>query len=405
MAEEIKEGGKFKKRIILRVFKVFLFLFSFLFVFILGFGLGISKSSNYYELINKDLGKPQTLDFSLYWEVWDNIHKYFLNSFSDKNLFYSSIKGLVAGLNDPYSQFLNPDESKIFSQDMEEEFSGIGVELTKKDGKTIVVAPLKGGEAEKSGIKPLDEIVAVNGEPIEGLNLTEVLTLIRGKENTEVVLTIKRQGEEKTRDFKIKRYKIKIESLKWKFFDNIAYIQISQFSEKTKELADKAVKEIIERKPKGIILDLRHNPGGYFESAIDIASLFIENGPIVYERNKEGTERKYEARGDALLKDYKVVVLIDSGSASASEILAGALKDYNKATIVGEKSFGKGVLQNWESFKDGSSLVLTIARWLTPKKAEIDKQGVVPDIKISSEKTDCSLEDKVCFKAKELINK
>jgi len=395
------------RRFSLKKFLKFVFiLFFILFIFFLGFGLGRGSQSDEisYQLINKE-AKVENLDFNLYWQIWDSLHKNFLHAVNDKDLFYSSIKGLVAGTGDPYSAFLDPEETKIFSQDMGEEFSGVGIEVTTKDGKVVIVSPVKGGAAEEAGIKPNDEILSVDGKSVEGHNFMEVISWIRGKEGTQATITIKRSGWPEPKDFKIKRYKITIDSAKWQFFDNIAYIQIIQFSEKTYSLVNQASQEILDRHPQGIILDLRHNPGGYFQASVDIASLFVEKGPLVFEKDKSGQTKAYSAKGKASLKDYKLIVLIDSGSASASEILAGALKDYGRAELLGEKTFGKGVMQTWETFDDGSSMVLTTAFWLTPKRYEIDKKGIQPDIIISSDKTDCSADDKVCQKAKELIIK
>lgn len=386
--------------------KIILIILAVAFVFSLGFSLGWGTSSGLklYQIINKER-KVENLDFALFWRVWDKIRSTYLYKYDDKNLFYSSIKGLVAGLNDPYSSFLDPSETKLFNEDMKEEFGGVGIEITMRDNKIVVVSALKNGVAEKAGIKTGDEIIKVDGKETKGQALMKVLTWIRGEVGTKVKLEINRVGLDEPQEFELTRYNIKIESVKWDINNDVAYVQISQFSEQTTILLNKATEEIIEKKPKGIILDLRNNPGGLFDSSIQIASLFIEKGVVVYERDNKNNDKGYEVTGAAKLKDFPLVVLINNGSASASEILAGALAYYKKGILVGEKTFGKGVMQSWDSFSDGSSLILTVAYWLTPGKIEIDKKGISPDVKIISEKTDCSNEDMVCKKAKEIIQK
>ena len=387
----------------IKILRFILSIVALLFIFFLGFSLGVSKNlPTKYELVNKE-AKTEKIDFSLFWKVWDYLHNNYLRTLNDKELFYSSIKGLVAGAKDPYSSFLTPKETSIFTEDMEEEFFGVGIEISAQDSKIIIIAPLKDSPAEKAGLKSQDQILAVDQKSTEGASLLEVVSWIRGKQGTEVELLIKRNGWSEPKKFKIRRYKISVESVKTKISDNLAYIQIHQFSEKTYSLVERFAQEILSKKPKGIILDLRQNPGGYFQAAVDITSLFIEKGVIVYEKGKSGQKRAYKTNKDPILKDFKVVILIDNGSASASEIIAGAFKDYGRATLIGEKTFGKGVMQVWETFSDGSSLVLTTAFWLTPKKQEIDKKGIEPDIILQSEKKDCSLKDQVCQKARELL--
>ncbi len=374
-------------------------------VFSAGFVLGSwSKVSVQYRVINRE-SPIQDLDFSLFWQVWEKIHSDFLLTVNDKKLFYGSIKGLVEGTGDPYSAFLTPRETKMFAENMEEEFYGVGIEITAQNGKIVIVSPLPGTPAEQAGLLSQDEIVAVDGRSTEGRSLLEVVSWIRGQKGTEVVLTIRREGWEAPREFRIKRAKIEIESVRSRWLGKVLYIQVVQFSDKTFPLFWGKAKEGLNEQTAGLIIDLRQNPGGYFQTAVDIASLFVSKGPIVYERNKKGELKAYNPTQKSLLKDVPVVVLVDRASASASEILAGALKDYQKATIIGERTFGKGVIQSWERLADGSSLILTTAYWLTPKKHKIDKQGIVPDIIIRSDKKDCSAEDKVCQKALELLTK
>jgi carboxyl-terminal processing protease len=300
---------------------------------------------------------------------------------------------------------MDPSETKLFSQDMQEQFDGVGIQITAKDKKIVIVSVLADSPAKSADIKTGDEIVSVDGKTTEGRSLMEVLSWIRGEPGSKVKLELNREGYENPKEFEFTRYNINVESVKYNFDNNIAYIQISQFSDNTTSLVQKAADEIVAKKPKGIILDLRGNPGGLFDSAVEIASLFIEKGAVVYERDKNNNDIPVDVKGDAKLKDFPLVVLVDNGSASASEILSGALAYYKKGTLVGEKTFGKGVMQSWDSLPDGSSLILTIKYWLTPGKVGINEKGITPDITIKSDKTNCSTDDTVCNKAKEILNK
>ena len=395
--------AKIRKKIAL---KIILGILAIAFIFTLGFSAGWGSSSGlkFYQVINKER-KVENLDFSLFWKTWDTIHSSYLHQYNNKTLFYSAIKGLVAGLDDPYSAFLDPEETELFSEDMKEEFGGVGIEITMRDNKIVVVSALKDSAAEKTGLKTGDEIVKVDNKDTQNEALMKVLTWIRGEAGTKVKLQINRVGWAEPKEFELTRYNIKIESVKWHFENDLVIIQISQFSDQTTTLVNQAADEILQKKPKGIILDLRNNAGGLLESSVQIASLFIEKGAVVYERDNKKQDKGYEVTGEAKLKDFPLMVLVNNGSASASEILAGALAFYKKGTLIGEKTFGKGVMQSWDSYPDGSSLILTIAYWLTPGKVQIDKKGINPDIIINSDKIDCGNDDAVCQKAKELLRK
>ena len=399
---KIKPINNLKKMRRKLAFKISLIIIGVAFIFALGFGLGFGSASgiNLYQIINKD-SKTKTIDFSLFWKVWDEVHNNYLHSYDDKTLFYSSIKGLVAGLNDPYSNFLDPTETKAFNQDMAEQFGGVGIEITMKDSKVVVVSALKGSPAESTGIKSGDQILSVDSKTTQGIPLMTVLTWIRGDVGTKVKVEFMRDGWSKSQTFEFTRYKVSVDSVKWSFDNNLAYVQINQFSDNTTTLMQKAASDIVQKNPKGIILDLRGNPGGLLTSAVDVASLFIEKGAVLYQRDRNNNDQAYNVSGNAKLKNFPMVILIDKGS--ASEILAGALSYYHKGTLIGETSFGKGVMQDYQTFPDGSSLDLTVAFWLTPGKVGIDKKGITPDITIKSDKTDCSSVDMVCNKAKTLL--
>lgn len=341
--------------------------------------LEISKVLNLYSNNKKDYA-----DFSQFWEIWDKIHEKYVNleSINDENLFYSSIEGLVAGLDDEHSMYFSPKKAQEFSQSLSGEFEGIGAELTIKNNKLTVVAPLPESPAEKAGVKSGDIILFVDGEDIFGLSVEEAVVKIKGEKGTKVKLTLSRNNE--IFDVEIVRDVLNLPTVYVEEKnDNTYYVRISNFNEKTWQEFDKSIKELLLKDNlKGIILDLRMNPGGYFDSAVKIASEWVENGTIVSEKFNDSRETIYESIGNHRLKNIKTVVLIDEGSASSAEIVAGALKDNGRATIIGKQSFGKGTVQEFDILTDGSALKLTIAKWFTPKALEIEGVGIEPDIKI-----------------------
>jgi len=348
------------------------------------------------QVYNKYITAPankltQDVDFNLFWNVWDMLKKDYVDrdKLDDKKMFYGALKGLVESTGDPYTVFMEPKIAKEFSDDLAGTFEGIGAEIGKKDNIITIVAPLADMPAEKAGLQSGDQIYAINGESTAGLSTDEAVNKIRGPKGTEVTLTIFRKGFEKTKDFKITRQTIIVKSIKTKMGDDkIFVITITNFNDDTSELFKQAAAEAIEKNPKGIILDLRNNPGGYLETAIDVASEWVDQGIIVTEQFSPEKKNEYSHRGRARLKDFPTVVLVNQGSASASEIVSGALKDNGKATIVGMKTFGKGSVQTLEEMQDGSSVKITVAKWLTPKGYNINHEGIAPDVEV-----DLTLED------------
>jgi carboxyl-terminal processing protease len=301
----------------------------------------------------------------------------------DVDLFYGAIEGLVGGLKDPYSVYFPPTEAQEFVKDLAGAFEGIGTEIGIKDEQLIVIAPLSGSPAEKAGLKPGDQIYKINGEEAFGLKVDEAVQKIRGPKGTTVKLTIGREGEDKVLDITIVRDVITVPTVVGEKKDSqIAYLRVSYFNGETWDQFDKAVKEIKEYGPKGIILDLRSDPGGYLDTAVLVASEWIKDGDIVKEKFNNGEENKYPTVGKHRLAGIKTVVLVDENSASASEIVAGALQDHGLATVLGVKTYGKGSVQDFEVLPDGSALKLTVARWFTPKDRQIEKLGITPDIEM-----------------------
>lgn len=371
------------------------------------------------KIIPSTLGQ---LDLSLMWKVKDKLSTDFLekDNMDNVKMKYGAIQGMVASLGDPYTVFLPPEENKSANEDLAGEFGGVGISLGySKDGILAVMSPLSGTPADKAGIKAGDLILKIVDKKnnIEkettGISLTEAVNLIRGDIGTEVVLTMYRESNQKRFESILKRDNIEVPGveLEWLTVDNkkIAWVKMSKFSEDLFTKWNEIVtminneKKVLGNNYAGIILDLRNNPGGYLQASVVVASDFIKDGVIVKQESTKGVTETYNVeknRGN-LLND-KLVVLINGGSASASEILAGALHDYKRASLVGVKTFGKGTVQQPEDFNDGSGLHLTIARWLLPSGKNIHKEGILPDIEIV-ESTDSAQKDVQLEKAKEVV--
>ncbi|MDD5464632.1 MAG: S41 family peptidase, partial [Candidatus Moranbacteria bacterium] len=257
-----------------------------------------------------------------------------------------------------------------------------GAEIGNKNNQIVIIAPLADTPAQKAGLKAGDLLLKIDNQDTQGMTISDAVSKIKGPKGTEVTLTISRPGEFDSKEFKITRDTIVIKSVSFEMKDNIAYVKISSFMDTTTSEFKKTVIDILAKNPKGIVLDLRDNPGGYLDSAVDVSSEFIEDGTILIEETKGGKQDKYSAKGDARLKDLKMVVLVNGGSASASEIVAGAMKDNKRAQIVGEKTFGKGTVQDYDQLPMGTSIKITIAKWLTPNGTSINEHGITPDIEV-----------------------
>ena len=326
----------------------------------------------------------------------------------DQKIIYGAISGMAKSLGDPYTDFFNPQQAKMFKQDLMGSFDGIGVEVAIKKDQLTVVTPLKDTPGERAGLKAGDQIIKVDGKNTSDMSSDQAISMIRGKRGTKVTLTIFREGWTQTKDFTIIRDTIRVDSVSWELKDNdVAYINIRQFDQALSSDFQKAAFEILESPAKKIIIDLRNNPGGYLEVCQDIAGWFLKPGQVVTieDFGKAREQQQYKAQGSARFSDYPVVILINKGSASASEILAGALRDNRKIKLIGEKSFGKGSVQEVVDLQDGESfLKITIAKWLTPKGASISEVGLTPDIKVELTDADAnSKKDPQLDKALEII--
>ena len=360
------------------------------------------------------------MDLSLMWRVKGKLEEMFLerDKIKEKEMTYGAIKGMVESLGDPYTAFLPPKENKSSNEDLQGEFSGVGIQLGYKDKTLAVMSPLPKTPAERAGILAGDLILKISDKKKNidkdtiGISLEEAVELIRGEEGTEVTLKIFREGKKEAFDVTLKRENIVVPSIELEFKEKdgkkIAWIKLYKFTEPLYQEWPKMVEEIRTTKHDGIMLDLRNNPGGFLQASVLVASDFINEGLIVSQETADGKLEKYfvDKSRRKLLND-KLVVLVNGGSASAAEILAGALKSYQRGKLVGEKTFGKGTVQMPENFADGSGLHVTIAKWLLPDGKNIHKVGVDPDVEVAIDPElkdkDGKVVDKQLEKAIELV--
>lgn len=375
--------------------RFYLFIVVALFSFALGWqantlGLmdgGVKKVEKEEKIVPiiKDQGHDN-VDMRLFWKVWGELEDRYVDKkvIENESMVYGSIKGMVNALDDPYTVFMTPEESKQFSESLEGTLEGIGAELSVKDKKLIIMTPLRKSPAEKAGLLAGDEIYKIDGELAENMNLIDAVMKIRGKKGTTVTLTIIRQKLEKPFDVSITRANIDIESVTMEKLDGgIVYLSVNQFNEKTNDEFGKAISEMILNEPKGLIVDLRYNGGGYLEIAVQLLSYLLPKDTpavVIKERGKSDEIRK--TNGNPKLLNVPLVVIVNDSSASASEIMAGAIQDHKRGVILGTKSFGKGSVQEVQKFTDGSSMKITIAKWFTPTGRTIDKVGLTPDIAV-----------------------
>ncbi len=394
------------------------FIYGIILLLIISFGVGVlvGKQNNqikivsvagktkYGEVKNKDNQIPKYLtrdvDFKVFWQAWNIIQdKYIDRPVGETKLFYGALNGMVQSLGDPFSTFFEPKSASEFNDELSGKFQGVGMEIGIRNNVLTVISPLPGTPADRAGIRPADIITKIDGQETKNMNLYEAVNKIRGPKGTIVKLKIYRKKTDKFLDINVKRDIIKIISVKYELEDKNKYpqlgnkriglIKITNFNSDTAARFKEAEKKLLNDNPDGLILDLRGNPGGYLDSAIQIAEEWLKPGEtIVYEKYGNGKLDSQSAKLLPKLNKYSTVILVNGGSASAAEILAGALEDNHQAVLIGEKTFGKGSVQELENLEDGSAIKITIARWLTPNKHMIDKQGIEPNIKVEMTEKD-----------------
>ena len=358
------------------------------------------KWANYKPTIsidNKEPPKSVNVDFKLFWDSWDLLSRSYLDkkALDPQKMFYGAISGMVSSLGDPYTFFLPPDVQKTSKEELNGSFEGVGIQLGfNKEKRLVVVSPLTGTPAEKAGIKPQDIIIKIDDKDTTNITLPEAVSLIRGPKGTEINLTILREEDVDSRVFTLKRDTIVVKSVEVSFKNSpggktIAIIKLSRFGERTKQEWEAVVTDVVSQKVEGIILDVRNNPGGFLEGAVYIASEFLDGGDVVLQENSQGERTSFKVNRSGQLTTIPLVVLINKGSASASEIVAGAFQDRKRGKLVGEKSFGKGTIQEAEDLPGGTGIHITVAKWLTPNGRWVnDIEGLEPDVTLEMDRED-----------------
>jgi len=374
--------------------KIFLCLIILISIFLSGYYSGRNAKSEEDKvssnIINKAVVGGPNVDFAEFWQVWNTINDKYVPTNSttteivdDQTRVYGAIEGMVASLGDPYTVFFPPVEAKSFNDQISGNLEGVGMEVDVKDGVLTVISPLKNTPASRAGVKAGDKIIKIDNRLTSGLVTEEAVGLIRGPKGTTVKLTIVRSGIKDPIVLSIVRDVINIPTVDTKKIGDVFVIQLYSFSANSPNLFRDALREFVESGDTKLVIDLRGNPGGYLEAAIDMASWFLPAGKTVVEedfRNEEDVQ-VYRSKGYNIFNDnLKLAILIDGGSASASEILAGALHDNGVGTLVGERSFGKGSVQELVNITPTTSLKVTVAKWLTPKGISISHQGIAPDV-------------------------
>lgn len=388
--------NRYCKIIISSIFSLFILAS----VFMLGVYIGekqIPAIEKISGILNKEKSKSikfnqgEEIDFNLFWESWKLLEDNFVykDRINYQTMLYGAIEGLAKSLNDPHTVFMTPPEVKRFQEDVSGSFNGIGAEIGIRKNQLLIIAPLKDTPAEKAGLRPKDVILKIGDKSTNDLILEEAVSLIRGPKDTEVTLLIYRDSFDKPKEFKIKRDIIKIPVIKLEIKDEVAIMAIYSFNQELIPEFRAATQNILKTGVNKLVIDLRNNPGGFLEVAQDISSYFLPWGKVItIEEFSNGKKDYFKSRGYNKFDKFKIVVLVNSGSASASEILAGALRDNLGVKLIGEKTYGKGSVQELKDLKDGSSIKVTIASWLTPNEHKINDTGLEPDIKVETTEED-----------------
>lgn len=383
-------------------------------VFILGYQVGQRELPLNSISFDNSAQTKTNMDFTLFWKTWDLVSQKYIDKkqIDPQKLYYGAIAGMVAAVGDPYTVFLPPESQKNSKEQLNGSFEGVGMQLGyNKDKRLVVIAPLKDTPAEKAGIKAGDLILTVDKKDMTNISLPDAVSMIRGPKGTSVALSIFSENDEKPRDVVLSRDTIIVRTVDLTMKNSpsgkqIAYIRLSGFGEKTDSEWDDTITEALNKNPAGVIVDVRNNPGGYLESAVYVGSEFIAKGPVVLQENAAGQRQELDVMRDGRMLKLPMVVLINKGSASASEILAGAMQDDKRATIVGEKSFGKGTIQSTEDLPQGTGIHITTAKWLTPLGRWIHGTGITPDVEIEYKADEKNpLKDNQLDKALEVVEK
>lgn len=371
----------------------------------------VNNNGEQTSITNMDISTSESpeLDtlFAPFWETWNYVDEQYVDQPVDHTLMMrGAIEGMLSSLGDPHTSYMDPEMFQQQNAPLQGEYEGIGAWVDVSGEFLIIISPMPDSPAEKAGLKPDDQVVAVDGEDMTGVEGDLVLRRILGEAGTDVTLTIFRPSTNETFDVTITRQKIVMPSVTGEMLDeNIAYVQLINFGDKTHQDLRKILRDLLKENPDGLILDLRNNGGGYLNTAIDVTSEFVSQSPIMYEEFGDGERITYKAKPNGLATEIPLVVLINEGSASASEITAGAIQDYERGVLVGMTSYGKGSVQNWVTLQnDQGAIRVTIARWLTPNGRQINELGLTPDIEVEITEEDIAAErDSQLEKAIEIL--
>lgn len=376
--------------------------------FILGWRLGqqnfqvqLSGLTPKVNFENQEIPKDKNVDFKLFWQVWDLVSSNYVDkkAVDPQKMFYGAIQGMVASLGDPYTVFLPPQEQKATTEDLNGSFEGVGLQIGyDKENRLAAIAPVKGAPADKAGIMPGDVIVKIDGKDSMSMSLPEAANLIRGPKGTTVALEIYHEGDSKTKTIELKRDTVIVKSVE--FLEKkspsgkrVAVLKLAKFGERSNGEWTEAVSSALAIAPQAVILDLRNNPGGFLDGAVFIGSEFIKSGDIVIQEDAKGEKIPFKVNREGKLLSLPLIVLINKGSASASEIVAGAIQDDKRGKIIGETSFGKGTVQESQDLPEKTGIHITTSKWLTPLGRWIHKTGLTPDIVV--ELTDEQIKEEV----------
>jgi carboxyl-terminal processing protease len=324
--------------------------------------------------------------FRVFWEAWGVVEREYYNrdAIDRQKLIYGATKGMVDAVGDPYTVYLTPANREVNDTDLRGSFDGVGIQVDMRDGKLTVIAPLDDSPAAQAGVRPGDVVTHVDGKSISGKTLNDTVLLIRGQRGTTVSLTIVRPGAADPLVFDLTRAEIKLQSVRSRMLpEGVGYVRLATFASNTPRDTTAALKELLAQQPHGIVLDLRSNPGGYLHSSVEVASQFIADGVVLHQANGNGERQVYRAEPGGVATDARLAVLVNKGTASASEILAGALRDNGRAILIGEPTFGKGTVQNVHELSDRSGLRVTTAQWLTPNEHPLQGVGLTPDLAVA----------------------
>lgn len=376
---------------------LFNFFFQFSIVAIVFFALGFTLGQKKFEITRRDYvpqitvtnklpAKEQNIDFSLFWQVFETLPEKYIDksSIESQKLLYGAISGMVRSLGDPYTAFLDPKQNEAIKTELAGTYEGVGIQIGfNKDKRLVVIAPLSGTPAKSAGLLPQDLVLKIDERETFDLTLPEAVDLIRGTAGTKVRMVLQHDGADKPYDVEIERARINVKSVEVEFKQDgsskVAIMKVSRFGDKTDAEWDLAVSEVLQNNTSGVIVDMRNNPGGLLSSSIHLAAEFVK-GTIVKQEFADGSVGQLSSDHEGKLLKIPLVVLVNKGSASAAEIFAGAIQDGRRGKIVGEKTFGKGTVQDVVDFPGGSGLHVTIARWLTPKGNPVNGSGITPDV-------------------------